>query len=84
MSPFFFIVLIRILLLGPLFSLARGLSMLLILSKSQLLVLLTLCIVFFVSIKLISVLSFLFPAFYSSWVSLFLFVLEISGVLLRC
>jgi hypothetical protein len=43
--------------LGPLASLARGLSLLLILSKSQLLVLLILCIVFFVSIWLISTLS---------------------------
>jgi hypothetical protein len=52
MSPVSFLVLlIRILPLGPLVSLA----ILLILSKNQLLVLLNLCIVFFVSIWLILV-----------------------------
>jgi hypothetical protein len=55
MFPFsFLILLIWILPLGPLVSLARGLSILLILSKNQLLVLLILCIVFFVYIGLIS------------------------------
>jgi hypothetical protein len=58
MSPFsFLILLIWILPLGPLVSLAKSLSILLILSKNQLLVLLILCIVFFVSIWLISALS---------------------------
>jgi hypothetical protein len=51
------ILLIWILPLGPLVSLAKGLSILLILSKNQLLVLVILCIVFFVSIWLISALS---------------------------
>jgi hypothetical protein len=58
MSPFsFLILLIWILSLRPLVSLAKGLSNLLIFSKNQLLVWLTLCIVLFVSMWLISVLS---------------------------
>jgi hypothetical protein len=58
MSPFsFLILLIWILPLGPSVSLARGFSILLILSKNQLLVLKILCIVFFVSIWLISALT---------------------------
>ena len=57
-SPFLFLILLTwILPLGPLVSLARGLSILLILSKNQLLVLLILCIVFFVFIWLILALS---------------------------
>ena len=55
MSPFsFLILLIRMLSLCPLVSLAKGLSILLISSKNQLLVLLILCIVLFVSTWLIS------------------------------
>jgi hypothetical protein len=58
MSPFsFLILLIWILSLCPLVSLAKGLPILLIFSKNQLLVLLILCIVLFVSIWLISALS---------------------------
>jgi hypothetical protein len=58
MSPFSFLILqIWKLPLGPLVSLARGLSILLILSKSKHLVLLILCIVFFICIWLISALS---------------------------
>ena len=58
MSPFsFLILLIWILSLCPLVSLAKGLSILLIFSKNQLLVLLILCIVLFVSIWLILALS---------------------------
>ena len=58
MSPFsFLILLIRILSLYPLVSLAKGLSILLIFSKNQLLVWLILCIVLFVSTWLISALS---------------------------
>ena len=58
MSPFSFLILLSwILLLSPLVSLARGLFILLILSKNQLLALLILCIVFFVSVWLISALS---------------------------
>ena len=58
MSPFsFLILLIWILPLGPLFNLSRGLSILLILSKKQLLFLLILCNVLFDSIWLISALS---------------------------
>ena len=56
-SVFFLILLIRILSLCPLVSLAKGLSILLIFSKNQLLVWLILCIVLFVSTWLISVLS---------------------------
>ena len=55
MSPFsFLILLIWILSLCPLVSLAKGLSILLIFSKNQLLVLLILCIVLYVSTWLIS------------------------------
>ena len=58
MSPFsFLILLIWILSLYPLVGLAKGLSILLIFSKNQLLVLFILCIVLTVSIWLISVLS---------------------------
>jgi hypothetical protein len=57
-SPFsFLILLIYILSLCPLVSLAKGLSILLIFSKNQLLVLLILYIVLFISIWLISSLS---------------------------
>ena len=81
MSPFSFLILLTwILPLGPLVSLARGLSILLICSKNQLLALLILCIVFFVSICLISALSLTT----SSWVSLLHFILELSVVLLSC
>jgi hypothetical protein len=58
LSPFsFLILLIRILSLCPLVNLAKGLSILLIFSKNQLLVWLNLCIVFFVPTYLISALS---------------------------
>jgi hypothetical protein len=58
MSPFsFLILLIRILSLCPLFSLAKGLSILLVFSMNQLLVWFTLCIVLFVSTWLIAALS---------------------------
>jgi hypothetical protein len=58
MSPFsFLILLIRILSLYPLISMAKGLSILLIFSKNQLLVWVILCIVLFVYIWLISALS---------------------------
>jgi hypothetical protein len=58
MSPFsFLILLIRMLSLCPLVSVAKGLSILLIFSKNQLLVWLILCIVLFVSNWLISALS---------------------------
>jgi hypothetical protein len=67
---------------GNLVSLAKGLSILLIFSKNQLLILLILYMVLFVSSWLISALS-LFPTFYSSWVYLLLFILELSDVLLR-
>jgi hypothetical protein len=54
-SPFsFLILLIRIRSLSPLVSVAKGLSILLIFSKSQILVWLILCIVLFVSTWLIS------------------------------
>ena len=57
MSPFSFLILLMwILHIDPLVSLARSLSILLILSKEELLVLFILCIVFFVSIWLISAL----------------------------
>ena len=57
-SPFSFLILLtRILSLCPLVSLAKGLSILLIFSKNQLLVLLILCIVLFVFTWLISALS---------------------------
>jgi hypothetical protein len=58
MSPFsFLILLIRVLSLYPLVSLDKGLSILLIFSKNQLLVWLILRIVLFLSNWLISVLS---------------------------
>jgi hypothetical protein len=58
MSTFsFLMLLIRILSLCPLVILAKGLSILLIFSKNQLLIWLILCIVHFVSTWLISVLS---------------------------
>ena len=57
MSPFpFLILLVKILSLCPLFSLAKGLSILLIFSKNQLLVWLILCIVLFLSAWLVSAL----------------------------
>jgi hypothetical protein len=61
MSPFsFLILLIWILFLYPRFSLVKGLSILLIFLKNQLLVLLILCIVLVVSIWSISYLSLIF------------------------
>jgi hypothetical protein len=63
----FLILLIWILSLCSLASMAKGLSILLVLSKNRLLVWLILHIVIFVSTWLISALS-LFPAIYSSWV----------------
>ena len=82
MSPFsFLILLIRILSLCPLVSLAKGLSILLIFSKNQLLVLLILCIVLFVSTWLILALSLIISCCLLSWVYLLLFVLDLSDVL---
>ena len=58
MSPFLFLILlIRILSLCPLVNLAKGLSILLIFSKNQLLVLLVLYIVLFVSTWMVSALN---------------------------
>ena len=69
MSPFsFLILLIWILPLGPLVSLAMGLSTLLILSKNQLLVLLILCTVMFVSFWLISTLRLIISWSLILWV----------------
>lgn len=65
-----------------LISLNKGMSILLIFSKNQLFILFILCIVLFASILLILALNLLFPATFFSWVSLFLFVLELSGELL--
>ena len=60
MSPFLFLILlILIRSLCPLVSLSKGLSILLIFSKNQLLVWLILCTVLFVSVWLISALSFI-------------------------
>ena len=85
MSPFsFLILLIRMLSLCPLVSMAKGLSILLIFSKNQLLVLLILCIDLFVSIWLISALSLIISCHHSSWVYLLPFVLELLGVLSSC
>jgi hypothetical protein len=80
----FLILLIWILSLYPLVNLTKGLSILLIRSKNLLLVLLILCIVLFVSIWLISVLSLIISCVCSSWVYFLLFVLELSGVLSSC
>ena len=67
MSPFSsMIVLMWILSLGPLVSLARALSIFLILSKNQLLVFQILCIVFFVSLCF-SFFSLASPALDSHW-----------------
>jgi len=64
MSLFSFLIfLIRILSLCPLVSLAKGLSILLSFSKNQLLVLLILCIVLFVSTWLISALSLIISCY---------------------
>jgi hypothetical protein len=57
MSPFISDLFILIQSLSPLVSFAKGLSILLIFSKNQLLVLLILCIALFVSIGLVSVLN---------------------------
>ena len=84
MSPFLFLILlIRILALCPLVSLAKGLSILLIFSKNQLLNLLILCIVIFVSTWLISAeFDYFLPSIPLGY--LLLFVLELSGVLSSC
>jgi hypothetical protein len=64
MSPFsFLILLIRIFSLCPLLSLAKGLSILLIFSKNQLLVWLSLCTVLFVYTWLISALSLIISCY---------------------
>ena len=68
-------------------SLAKGLSILLIFSKNQLLVLLILCIVFFFSNRLISALIFIisYPLLLLGVLaSFFFFSLQRSGVLLNC
>ena len=84
MSPFsFLILLIRILSLCSLVSLAKDLSILLIFSKNQLLVLLIICTVIFVSTSWTSALI-VFAAIYSYWVYLLVFVLELSDVLSSC
>jgi hypothetical protein len=63
-SPFsFLILLIRILSLCPVVNLGKGLSILLIFSKNQLLVWLILCIVVFVSTWLVSVLSLIISSY---------------------
>ena len=85
MFPFpFLILLIRMLSLCPLMSLAKGLSILLIFSKNQLLVLLILCIVLFVSIWLISALSLIISCCLLLLGEFSSFVPELSGVLSSC
>jgi hypothetical protein len=84
MFPFsFLILLIWILSLCPLVSFARGLSVLLIFSKNQLLVLQILCIVLFVSILLISTLNLTISC-HLLLLGVLLFVLGLSGVLFSC
>ena len=64
MAPFSFLVLLIMMLsLCPLVSLAKGLSILLSFSKNQLLVFLTLCVVLFVSMWLIPVLSLIISCY---------------------
>ena len=83
MSPFsFLILLIRILSLCPLVILAKGLPILLIFSKNQLLVLLVLDIVLFVSIWWISALSLIISCCVLLLGEFSSFVLELLGVLL--
>jgi hypothetical protein len=80
-SPFsFLILLIWILSLCPLVSLAKHLSILLIFSKNQVLVLLILCIVLFVSTWLISALNLilLLLGVFASFCS------RVSGMLSSC
>jgi hypothetical protein len=82
MAPFsFLILLIWILSLCPLVSMSNGLSILLIFSKNQFLVLLILCIVIFVSIWLLSVLSLIISCHLLLLDLFAFFVLELSGVL---
>ena len=84
MFPFsFLILLIWILSLCRLISLDKGLFILLIFSKNQLLVLLIICTVIFVSTSWTSALI-VFAAIYSYWVYLLVFVLELSDVLSSC
>ena len=83
MSPFsFLILLICMFSLCRLINLHRGLSILLIFSKNQLFVSLILWFVFCVLFCWFQPSVWLFPGLYSSWVSLLLFFLELSGVLL--
>ena len=85
-SPLFLILLTWILSFCVLVSFAKGLSILLIFSKNQLLVSLILCIVFFFSNWLISVLILIISCllFIFGVLASFLFPLEISSVLLNC
>ena len=81
-SPFYFLILlIWVLSLCPLVSLDKGLSILLIFSKNQLLVWLILWIVLFVSNWLILALNLVISCCLNSWVYLLLFVLHLSDVL---
>lgn len=66
-SLLFLILLIWILPLGPLISLAKGLSILMIFSKNQLLVFLILCIPLFVSVWLTSALSLTVSYLIQNW-----------------
>ena len=84
MSPFSFLILIWILHFDPLVSLARILSILLILSKKELLDLFILCIIFFVSVWLTSDLSLTMSCLLLDLGYLFIFVLKVSDVLLSC
>ena len=87
-SPLAFLILfIQVLSLCLLVSLAKGLANLLIFSKNQLLVLLILCTVLFVSNRLISALIFIisYPLLLLGVLaSFFFFSLQRSGVLLNC
>ena len=86
-SPLAFLVLfIQVLSLCLLVSLAKGLANLLIFSKNQLLVLLILCTVLFVSNRLISALIFIisYPLLLLCVLASYFFFLQLSGVLLNC
>ena len=84
MPPFSLILLIWILPLSPLHSLARGLSILLIFSKNQLLNLLFHCTVFFVSMWLISALSLNISCCLLLLSEFASFHSRVSGMLLTC
>ena len=82
----FLILFIQVLSLCLLVSLAKGLANLLIFSKNQLLVLLILCTVLFVSNRLISALIFIisYPLLLLCVLASYFFFLQLSGVLLNC